>query len=356
LISIKKYLDATTNVVLMDEPELTDLRVTVIDCYRALLRAIGSNAIRACHAPGANLEHQLTCLEASLSRHSTSDRLEEVQNQVEDRLERWGTLTADHLRGKADEVKELLIMMSRTAESVGERDQRYANQFADLTTDLKAIASLDDLTIVRSSLVRKANDLKDCVDKMTQEGHRALSELRTRVTDYETKLTAVEQLALKDTLTGLANRRSAEGRMEWYVSQQQTYCVVIVDLDGFKKVNDSHGHAAGDDLLRQFSDELQKNMRSTDMVARWGGDEFIVILTCDLVAATPQVERIRKWVLGKYKIQIGAGKEIAQVEVGASIGLAQWLPGRTAQQVMELADAAMYVDKKESRKPGRKAS
>ncbi len=268
-----------------DEPESDELQAPAIGAYRSVLRTFGKSAVRACYATGSNLEQQLARLEGRLARSLTPKDMHEIQLQVADRLDRWGQLTAEHLKGKADEVRELLIMLAGTAESVGERDLRYTNQFGDLTTELRAIADLDDLTVIRSSLARKATELKTCVDLMTQEGQHSLHELRSKVSVYETKLKVVEELASRDTLTGLANRRSAEGRMEWHVAQQETYCVMLLDLDCFKQVNDKHGHAAGDDLLRKFSEELQKNMRSTDVVARWGGDEFVVILTCDLEAA-----------------------------------------------------------------------
>jgi diguanylate cyclase (GGDEF)-like protein len=345
VISIKRYLDAVSTT-LADEPDREELHLATLGAYRSVLRAIGKSAVRACYAPGSNLEQQLATLEGGLAQDSTPTDVEEIQQQVADRLDRWGHLTAEHLKGKAEEVRDLLIMLSRTAESVGERDQRYTNQFCGLTVELKAIADLDDLTLVRSSLVRKASELKSCVDQMAHEGQHSLTELRSKVSCYETKLKEAEQLARRDVLTGLANRRSAEGRMEWYVRQRQTFCVLLLDLDSFKQINDTHGHAAGDDLLRKFSEELQKNMRSTDLVARWGGDEFLVILTCDLSGAEPQIDRIRQWVLGRYKIQNAVGKETIQVNLGASIGLAQWIPGRTSQQVMELADAAMYLDKR----------
>jgi diguanylate cyclase (GGDEF)-like protein len=307
-----------------DKHSPNDLHTIALNAYRSVLRAIGKSAVRACPTPGTNLEEQLTTLAGDLARNPGRKEIEEVQVQVEDRLDRWGTMTEEHLKGKADEVKELLIMLAKTAQSVGERDQRYTSQFGNLTAELKAIANLDDITTVRSSLV-------------------------TKVTGYETKLKAIEKLASRDSLTGLGNRRGAEGRMDWCIAQEQTFCVVLVDLDGFKKVNDKYGHEAGDDLLKQFSEELQKNTRSTDMVARWGGDEFIVVLVSDLDHATPQIERIRKWVLGKYTIQPSEGRAPLQVQVEASIGVAEWSHGKTIKQVVGQADAAMYRDKKTAR-------
>ena len=321
-----------------------------MESYRSVLLAIGESAVQACPAPGQELEAGLAGLEASLAKDVVPKFVKQTQVRVEEQLHRWGSLTAQHLKSKADEVKDLLIMMAHTAESVGERDERYASQLTALTTDLKAIASLDDLTQVRASLVRKAAELKSCVDHMAQDGRQSLAQLRTKVSTYETKLKAVEQLAAKDSLTGLANRRGVEKRLDWLVAKGEPFCVVVLDLNSFKRVNDEHGHAEGDDLLRKFAEELGRNVRTEDAVGRWGGDEFIIVLSRDLAAAQSQVRRIQDWVFGDYEIRADRAKGSDNMKVSASIGLAQWLPGKTVRQVLEEADASMYMDKKKSRK------
>jgi len=108
-------------------------------------------------------------------------------------------------------------------------------------------------------------------------------------------------------------------------------------------VNDAHGHLAGDDLLRQFATELRSASRSTDVIGRWGGDEFILLLECEMSSAEAQIERLAKWVCGSYKIEsTGAVKEIA---VNASIGLAAHRAGETMKELLDRADAAMYERK-----------
>ena len=240
-------------------------------------------------------------------------------------------------------------MLAKTAESVGERDQRYAHRFSDLTTQLRTIANLDDIGQVRSSLMQRANELKSYVDQMAQESIKSVAQLQAEVSTYETKLKAVEELALRDTLTGLSNRRNVEERLEWRISHQQQFCLIILDVNSFKTINDTHGHLAGDSLLKQFAQELRGSIRSTDLVGRWSGDEFVIVLDCDMAAAKSQIERMEKWVFGEYPIQTG-GKGEVKVIVDAAVGMAQWHAGETLRQLIERADSAMYRDKKLAKK------
>ena len=138
--------------------------------------------------------------------------------------------------------------------------------------------------------------------------------------------------------------------MERHIELGRMFCVVMLDLNLFKKVNDKYGHVAGDDLLRQFSEELKRNVRDDDLVGRWGGDEFVVVLNRDLNVGMSQVRRMREWAFGDYMIETGAGKSAVKIRVEASIGLAEWQPGKTVKQVIEEADDAMYRDKKEAQK------
>jgi diguanylate cyclase (GGDEF)-like protein len=349
LISIKKFLNSNEPIEVDQEAKMGELVTATMESYRSVLQAIGKSAVQVCPAPGQELEAGLADVAASLSKDVLPNAIKQTQVKVVALLTRWGALTAEHLKARTDEVKDLLVMLARTAESVGERDQRYAGQLVAFTTDLKAIASLDDLTQVRASLVRKAAELKNCVDHMAQDGQQSLAQLRIMVSTYEIKLKAAEQLATEDSLTGLANRRGIETRLHWLVAKGDPFCVVVLDLNFFKPVNDKYGHAEGDNLLRKFSKELARNVPADETVGRWGGDEFILVLNCGLAVAEAQIARIRDWVFGKYEIQTNRGKGAITMDVTAAIGLAMWLPGKTVEQVVEEADNNMYMDKKTSR-------
>jgi diguanylate cyclase (GGDEF)-like protein len=199
-------------------------------------------------------------------------------------------------------------------------------------------------------LLKKASEMKTCVDAMTKDGRQSIEEMRSRIVDYEEKLRKAEELASKDSLTGLPNRRGLEARMAWWARQHRIFCVVMLDLNHFKELNDRHGHQAGDDLLKHFAAELMTRVRAEDMVGRWGGDEFVVVIGRELDIARAQVERIREWAFGEYTLPCARSRDGLKVMVEAAVGLAEWIPGETMEELLKRADAAMYADKGAARR------
>lgn len=342
--SLKSGLKSMLSAKASSHPS-SDLTAIILDSYRAALLAMGKSGARACPAVGGGLQQTLAGLEDRLSAELTTLLVKDTETEVEERLLQWGGCTAEHFKTKTNEVKELLIVLAGTAKSMGERDQRYTTQFNKFTEQLQAIGDLEDLSQVRASLVARATELKGYVDQMAEDSRKSVAHLQEEVTTYEAKLKEVEQVALQDALTGLANRRKVEERIEWRIAHQQVFCVAILDLERFKQVNDTYGHPAGDNLLQQFSQELQSNSRSTDIVGRWGGDEFIIVLDGDLNAAKSQLDRVQKWALGEYTIKLAGQSNPAKIAVGASMGLTQWQPGQTLQQLIAAADSSMYGEK-----------
>lgn len=346
MISLKKYLESEVEAPRFDDSNSGELLSAVLNSYRCALLDMGKSGYRACPAFGAGLRQSLSGLDKRLSSEVTASLFQETRQEVTEQLSRWGELTAEHLRGKAEEVKDLLIMMAGTAESLGERDQRFANQMHQFTARLRTVADLEDLTQVRSSLVATANELRTCVDQMQRDSQQAITQLQAKVSTYETKLKETEDLALRDALTGLPNRLHLERRMQWRIENRQPFCAVFLDLNQFKQVNDRYGHSTGDLLLQQFSAELKSNLRPGDLVGRWSGDEFVVLLDCDLAGAAVLTDRIRKWVFGSYTVATGGEAEKARMYMDAAVGVAEWRAGESVQQVIERADRAMYEDKK----------
>lgn len=351
MISLKRYLE-TERVDSASEADQGDAGVlsATLAAYRSALVEMGGCSVEACPPLGNDLARNLRELEGRLAERVVRETVHATEAGVREQLRDWGRRTAKHYRQKAGEVKEILLVMAHTAESVGERDQRCAVQINQVTERLQKIANLEDLTEIRASIENSAAELKVSIERMTSEGKAAMDQLRTEVTTFQARLEEAEEAAMRDALTGLRNRIAVEGQMERRIEGGTGFCAAIVDIDRFKQVNDRYGHVAGDELLRQFASELKSACRSTDVVGRWGGDEFIILQDCDLAEAVARVERLSKWICGSYTIKGGSGP--ASLQVGASVGLAEHLPGETQKDLLARADAEMYRHKARSRETG----
>jgi len=165
-----------------------------------------------------------------------------------------------------------------------------------------------------------------------------LSSLKIRAEEFH-------QLATRDPLTGLSNRRLGEERLAGEVSRSERYghplSVLLLDLNHFKGINDQHGHAAGDLVLRAFAARLTKVIRTSDLAVRLGGDEFLVVLPeCPPERIPSLLERLGSIEVEYQKIKIG---------VSSAAGWAGYINGETPEQLIERADKELYASKRRER-------
>ncbi len=350
MISLKKYLDSTWVTAPKESPQETGMLTAALAAYGSALAEMGNCSLDACPGLGRGLKQRLEELKAALNPAMLREEVEETDRGVQEQLRDWGLRTARHFREKANEVKELLLVMARAAEGVGTRDQRCAGQMNQVTERLKRIASLDDLTEIRASIEMSAAELKSSIARMTEEGKAAAEELRKQVSTYQAKLEEAEEIAARDALTGVRSRLCVETQMENRIAASARFCLAMVDIDDFKRINDEHGHVTGDELLKQFAGELCSVCRATDVIGRWGGDEFVVLLDCSREEANERIERLTRWVCGDYTV---AGQSGAiRLRVDASIGVAEHVPGESIKSLVARADAAMYAVKAMVREQG----
>lgn len=216
-------------------------------------------------------------------------------------------------------------------------------EVGDLTARLRSITTLSDLALIRRSIVESANSLTACVERMADRGQESLRRLKEEVEDYRSRLDKSVRISLLDPLTGLANRRRFEEHLNAKIHAGNHFCLILIDIDDFKTVNDRLGHLAGDEVLKSFAGKLRRQFPSADLIARWGGDEFAVIINSSRNDAEARVDRIRRSSIGECRIK--AGKESMSVDVEASIGVVEWDGSEEGPDLVARADNSMYLRK-----------
>ncbi|MDE2623591.1 MAG: GGDEF domain-containing protein [Betaproteobacteria bacterium] len=173
--------------------------------------------------------------------------------------------------------------------------------------------------------------------------------LAFRMRQYQEANQKAEKLAREDPLTGLSNRRAFMelAGVLWSSADrgQRSLTLIMMDIDHFKDINDRHGHKIGDDVLTRIGSLLRRFSRSSDIVARWGGEEFILLLTeTDLDHALSYAESLKQSI---SELRIHAGHQI--ISLSASLGVARCTTDSTLEEMIHLADAQLYRAKSEGR-------
>jgi diguanylate cyclase (GGDEF)-like protein len=257
---------------------------------------------------------------ASVKSVSLVDALNQNE-EVQAKMERW----ADELSAINDVLVEELAGLSPSAEL-----ERALDRSQELESNIQA--SAEAVSSINMGLVTGIATGKKLTRKLLNSNIRRKE---------------IGRLAFYDALTGLPNRMLFNDRLKQVLAQAERHgrgvAVMFIDLDDFKLVNDSYGHAVGDTLLRHVAQRLQASMRAEDTVSRHGGDEFL----CIMMEASD--ERDIAKVAEKMINVIAAPTEVGDVEliVKPSIGIAVYpKDGETAKVLVTKADTAMYLAKR----------
>lgn len=224
------------------------------------------------------------------------------------------------------------------------------SRLGDYRRDTNAFGrKLDDIpndvlvTHVVAELLRTVGELR-CKNEAARH---EIAEAQSKLQQYAEHAAAAEAKARVDALTRLPNRRAFD---ELHVkcqaaSQATPYCLVLMDIDHFKRVNDQYGHVAGDAVLALFGRLLRENCRTVDHLARWGGEEFAILLPgANLQFALASAENLRRKAEAAV-LHYGPNT----IRFTISCGIVAPLPGRSPSQALEEADNALFAAKQQGR-------
>ena len=249
-----------------------------------------------------------------------------------------------------------LVLVNAAARSFDGLRFAAAIRSDEATRHLPVLAILDseDRQRLVKALEIGVNDVLTRPIDPQEMAARARTQIkRKRYTDFlRQNLDYSLELAVTDELTGLNNRRYMESQLGPLVDRAAVggdgVAALMIDIDLFKKINDSHGHDVGDEVLREFAARLASNVRAVDLPCRYGGEEFTVIMPgADIEAAEKVAERIRLHVAGS-PFRVAGGSELLSVTI--SIGVAACTgSGDTPEALIKRADAALYAAKSAGR-------
>jgi diguanylate cyclase len=322
---IRTYSREATNLMEMHEalpaPENYELWYWYASGRNEAITSAVSLAIDSGLAP--NLEHTKS-LHARFFGPAATKTLEQVGDQL------------------GDELRKLVEGIRLAGSNASAFDQTLTTAGAALDSGKADVRTLVHQLSLATKMIQSRNA------KLEEQLEASMREVEAIRGHMET----VRKESLTDALTGLANRRSfeeaAQQALDAAESDGRPLSFVICDVDHFKKFNDTYGHAIGDQVLRLVGQCLKINVKGKDTAARFGGEEFVVILPhATLAQAAGIANEIRKTVETKKIVQKSTGRDMGTVTL--SLGVAVLRPGETVADVLNRADACLYAAKRAGR-------
>lgn len=246
------------------------------------------------------------------------------------------------------ELRRIITSMQGQFVQSGDKLSSYSEtlgHFADLldTSPAPEIMSAEVNKVIEDT---RANE------RSQRELGKQLSHIVSEVSSLRDELEQVRQESLTDTLTGISNRKAFDASLEQNIhtarEQQSPFCVLLVDIDHFKQFNDTHGHLVGDKVLRFVASTLKRSVKGKDMVARFGGEEFVIILPqTEVEGAETVAEHVRQAISSGQLKDKQSDESYGRVTV--SIGVAQFTMSDLPNDIVQRADRGLYLAKERGR-------
>jgi len=239
------------------------------------------------------------------------------------------------------EIIAAIALVRDAVASIDGVERTLQRSLAESAENFESLRGLDSLQQIKAGLARQVESLRDLSSEREAQWRRQMAGVERKIRTLETQLAETRLEARHDPLTGLVNRRSVEASFKLFQEARRPFVLALFDVDDFKKINDTFGHLAGDASLKAIAAKLQSSVRSLDVVGRFGGDEFIVMM---VDVPLPLAERRLIGVLQSLRAMPPVTPETPKLTV--TCGVSDCAGGDTFETVMARADQALYDAKR----------
>lgn len=291
---------------------------------------------------------QIASLQDVLSQQPLSmHQVYHLETSLKEVIRKQGVLK-ESLDQAASSLRALLdSFLSRLAEMTDSTDD-FQSKIGKHSARLRATTDVTEIGTIINSLMEDTSTMQLNLTHSRDElasAHGQVQAAEKRIKELETALESASAKVREDQLTGAYNRRGLSEHFEREISRAertgQPLCLALIDVDNFKQLNDRYGHLAGDDALKYLVDVIRHNSRPTDIVARFGGEEFVILLPdTPLDDAMQNLQRLQREMTKTFFL---ANND--RLVITFSAGVAKWHLGERDTDVIERADRAMYQAK-----------
>jgi len=242
------------------------------------------------------------------------------------------------------EMRQLLREVGASLLNAGQDAERLGSHLDGTVTQIERSSSVDEIRALLRTAIAETRAMRESTSALKSHFDAKTREIQT----LQQELDRARKRALTDTLTGLANREALYGALESAIrdaeEQDTLLCLLMIDIDHFKRVNDTHGHLVGDRVIRFVASTLKRLVKGKDTAARFGGEEFALVLPdTPSSGAMALAENIRRAIADARLVRSDTREPLSQITV--SIGMGSYRRGEEVNALLDRADQALYAAK-----------
>jgi len=323
-------------------PESQEQAEASLALARELLHAVEQFVISTPDLDSSRFLHRIRGTAAKLTSDVEPGNIQVFRQWIGNALRAFGSLQKSYISEREAEMWRLLDAYSRTTDITLHREHQLVSQIQGAHERMRELVSLQDIRQARAELESEIQRVQRAVNVKAQEDKERTTALGREVARLESALASARGQANYDVLTRVYHRAIVDDRLRALLKDGKPVSFALMDVDNFRTINTTLGHAVGDKVLSMVGDQLHRISRSTDTAARYGGDEFAFLA---VGGTTEQLAQRLAGAVARRHVRLEIDDRTCSVLLSLSVGISASSPGDTFDVVLERASRALSVVK-----------
>ena len=285
------------------------------------------------------------CFTSEEKRKSIEQALDESKHAIAAYIKR----VKEYLHDRETEFKNIIDLLSSSIQTLSGDNADFHMKMYKSSSRLEEIAQLNDLRRIKDEMRREMEQIRSTIKEKQQRDEQRLEALAREVEGLRVDFQKAKQASMTDGLTGVFNRaafdRQLAKRIDHHLLSATPFCLLMIDIDNFKQINDTYGHQVGDRVILAVAQECQGLIRKDDFLARYGGEEFTLILPNTSLRHGLKKAKAMCKTIANARYSVDTPTSRATMSFTVSIGVSAYQPHDTAESCIERADKALYEAK-----------
>jgi diguanylate cyclase len=343
--------DLDTNQLVNKIDKLDNRAEMLLRTIQVLIHFLKSSALDIKELEANVFKESLDDLATRLSssekpKHIELD-FERQKDKMLDFIERQHLYIAD----REKELRDIIDLLTKAMANLDVENREFYQRVHDKSEKMEQITRLDDIKKIKSALKHEVDHMREIVEMKRDQDKRQVQHLACQVDALRQELQKAHTKSMTDGLTGVYNREAFDNTLKEFIERSQVmnskFALLLLDLDDFKAINDTHGHLIGDSVLVAFAQKCRDVIRGDDFIARYGGEEFAILLNgTTLRNAHRKARQICGAIEATRYATCDGNTEEDYLSVTVSIGVTLHRKGDTVESLISRVDKALYKAKR----------